>query len=281
MSDVGDSFEIEEWLQEILGKGDYLYEANNRSLCVLKQLMCINKISKKNDALRLSDLNDKILEYRQEMLYYKIATEYLGVVPSQLNTSGFSNLKTLTTLAQKLFSNQINDNFSDNCYIMALMYLHQKVALLKNDCIAHKQSLFDLNSSSSGQIDNEQLIETTDCLRQRMTSSKLEEEMKMSKYYASKNNSYKNRFNQENKKLTQTGVKSHLHHGHLRKTSQEVSKLQRLTSTIQMKLSVYEKLPASFNLLNITLAEKQAEKASLEEKLNLLFKQVDISEELK
>ncbi|XP_029639686.1 uncharacterized protein LOC115214795 [Octopus sinensis] len=281
MSDVESSFEIEEWLQEILGKGDYLYEANNRSLCLLKQLMCINKISKKNDVLRLSDLHDKTMEYRQEMFSYKAATEYLGIVPALLNTSGFSNLKILTTLAQKLFSNQINDNFSDNCYMMALMYLHQKFALLKNDGIASKQSLFDLNSSTSGQIDNEQLIETTDCLRKRMTSSKLEEEMKMSKYFASKNNSYKNRFNQENKKLTETGVKSYLHHGHLEKNSQEVSKLQRLTSTIQTKLSVYEKLPASFNLLNITLAEKQAEKACLEEKLNLLFKQVDISDELK
>lgn len=206
-TNMGDSSEIEEWLQEILGKGDYLYEANNRSLCLLKQLMYINKISKKNDLIRLSDLEDKMVEYRQEMLSEKIAAEYLCIVPTQLTTPGLANLKILTTLAQKLYLNQINDNFSDNCYIMALMYLHEKVARLRNGGIGQKQILFDLNSSNNGQTDGERLLESTDYLRKRMASSKLEEEMRMSKYFASKNNSYKNRFSQENKKLSEIGVK--------------------------------------------------------------------------
>ncbi|GAB1610268.1 uncharacterized protein LOC115214795 [Argonauta hians] len=280
MCETPNSVDVEEWLLEVLGKGDYLYEANNRSLSILKQLMCFHKISKKNDLLRLSDLREKIMEYQREGLIYKAATQYLGIAPSMLNTSTINNLKILTTLAQKLCLNQIPDSFGDNCYLIALMNLQQKLVRLKNECIAYKQNIFELNSSTSGETDYKQLAETNEILHKRETSSKLDEEMKMSKYFTSKNNSYKNRFAQENKKLIQIDVKSSLHHEQLKKNSHEISKLLKSTSTIQHKLSSYEKLPASFNLLNITLAEKELEKTQLEEKLNSLFNQADVCEEL-
>lgn len=270
-----DTFTIQKWLKSVLGDGDYQYEGNKRSLGILKQLMVTNIDMDSGAKVRLADLKQKAVEYQQESECNKTILGFTGLAPDLLSETGLNSLKTLVKLAEKLQLGQAPGYFSDSTYMMALCHLRQNLSQLQQANADQKRILFNMKIDSKSE--SQMLVKIVSNLDEKLktATSNAEEELKMMKYFNSKNSSYKTRVMQKNKHLSKIGARSSIHHGILSKISTEVSELQSTIKELQKKLWTYEKLPPSLSMLNIKVAEKEVEMAHLEEKLNLLFNQAD------
>ncbi|CAI9720020.1 Hypothetical predicted protein [Octopus vulgaris] len=135
---------ITDWLKKTLGLDDFKFEYNERSLFILRSLMNINYIKDKTSELRVSDLNQKALEYKSENRSLSRVLNFMELEVGNNSKCSKKYLEILCELARLLNLNSL----SETSYMMALINLKNEMQVVSEQKFKLKPSI-DNHSTSN------------------------------------------------------------------------------------------------------------------------------------